>query len=557
MGLLAVVTLAGAAACSGDDDDGATAGDGPSEEPEAPPQWPLLGNDLASSRSAPAEDTVGPDNVDQLAPAWQLEDVRGVTGTPIVVDGVVYVGDWTGQLRALDAATGEEVWHHDLDTYYVGGAAAVDGDQVFVATFEAQIVALDRATGEVRWTKDVDDQPAAVVFGSPIAVDGMVIVGLASAEEFTSGAEASFHGNVVALDAETGDEIWRYFTSPESATESPGVSVWSTVTVDTEREHVYVTTGNSYGPEPSDHGDAVIALDLTTGEELWLNQFTGGDTWTLAQPTGPDADIGGAANLFQVGDVDALGVADKAGHYHAVARDDGELLWETNITPGGLQGGVLATAAADGEAIYVASNKASTTADLVALDDDSGEVLWRTEVGASVTGPVSVANGVVYVADDGGHIAGYDAGSGEQLWSHEVPAPAAGGISIVDGTVYGGYGWWLAAPPEDPKGGLIAFRLDGDAAPAPGEGEGEGEGEGDDESADGEDVYRSNCARCHGGSGQGGSGPTMEGVADRLDEDEHLEIVREGREGMPAWEDTLSDEEIQAVVDYEREVLSG
>jgi polyvinyl alcohol dehydrogenase (cytochrome) len=545
------LALAAVVACGsdGDDDDGGSGGAAEEESaPEAPPQWVHLGYDLANSRAAADEDAVGADNVDQLAPAWELDGVKGVTGTPIVVDGVVYVGDWTGHLRALDAATGDELWSHDLETYYVPGAVAVDDELVFVGTFDARIVALDRATGDESWSTTVDEQPGAVVFGSPIAVDDMLIVPLASAEEFTAAEAASFHGNVVAIDRANGDELWRYWTSPESATQSPGVAVWSTVSVDTEREQVYVTTGNSYGPEPSDHGDAVIALDLSTGEELWLNQFTGGDTWTLAQPTGPDADIGGAPNLFRVGDADAVGVADKAGVYHAVDRDDGELLWETELTPGGLQGGVLATAASDGEAIYVASNKASTTADLLALDDDTGEILWRTEVGASVTGPVSWANGVVYVADDGGHIAAYDAGSGERLWSHEVPAPAAGGISIVDGTVYAGYGWWLAAPPDDPKGGLIAFRLDREAAPAPGD---------DDEGAvSGEDVYATNCARCHGGSGQGGSGPSLEGVADRLDEAEHLEIVREGRSAMPAWKDSLSDDEIAAVVEYERRVLS-
>ena len=197
--------------------------------------------------------------------------------------------------------------------------------------------------------------------------------------------------------------------------------------------------------------------------------------------------------------------------------------------------------------MFVASNRASTDADLLALDTDTGEVDWRLDLEAHVSGPVSWANGVVYVADDSGRIAGYDAASGERLWSYATEAPAAGGIAVVDGTVYAGWGWWFTSPPDDAQGGLIAFRLDGEAAPAPGDGE---------EAVSGEDVYGENCARCHGESGQGGSGPAMEGVADRLSEADHLEIVREGRSAMPAWEDTLSEEEIAAVVDYERTVLS-
>jgi polyvinyl alcohol dehydrogenase (cytochrome) len=538
-------------ACSGgsDTDPEAT---GESAEPEAPAEWLHLGHDLGNSRATTSdEQAIGPENVSDLQPAWELADVQGVSGTPIVVDGVVYIGDWTGHLRALDAATGDTMWDHDLDTYYIGGAVALDDARVFVATFDARIVALDRATGEREWETTIGGHPASVVFGSPIQVDGLVITGVASAEEFGRDV-TTFRGHVVALDAETGEEVWRYWTTDETEEpNSPGVAVWSTPTVDTERQHVYITTGNSYGLEPSDHGDSVIALDLASGRELWINQFTSGDTWTLAEPTGPDADIGAPPNLFQVDDTDAMGVADKAGVYRALDRDTGELLWSQELTEGGLQGGVLASAAAQGGSVYVASNKASTTADLLALDDDTGEVLWRTEVGGSVAGPVSWSNGVVYVGDDSGHVSGFDAEDGERLWSHEVASPAAGGIVVVDGTVYAGWGWWLAAPPDDPQGGLIAFRLDGAS-----EAGGDDATECDEDEDAGASVYTQRCASCHGGSGEGASGPSMVGVADRLTRDEHLEVVREGRGGMPGWENTLSSEELDAVVDYERTVLS-
>jgi mono/diheme cytochrome c family protein len=206
--------------------------------------------------------------------------------------------------------------------------------------------------------------------------------------------------------------------------------------------------------------------------------------------------------------------------------------------------------------VFVASNRASTDADLVALDAESGDVSWRLDLEGHVSGPVSWANGVVYVSDDSGRIAAYDAAAGDRLWSYATDAPAAGGIAVVDGTVYAGWGWWFTSAPPDAKGGMIAFRLDGEAAPAGGPGEGSGDGSDGEAAVSGEDVYGENCARCHGEDGQGGSGPTMEGVADRLTEDEHVEVVRNGRAGMPAWKDTLSDDEIAAVVEYERTVLS-
>jgi cytochrome c551 len=179
---------------------------------------------------------------------------------------------------------------------------------------------------------------------------------------------------------------------------------------------------------------------------------------------------------------------------------------------------------------------------------------------------VTWANDVVYVADDSGRFSAFAAGDGERLWTHEVAAPAAGGISVVDGTVYGGWGWWLTGAPEDPQGGLIAFRLgdagsDGDSDGGSGDGGSDGGsdggGDGGSGAALGEEVYDASCASCHGGDGQGASGPALTGVDERLSRDEHVEVVREGRGSMPGWEGDLTEEEIDAVVDYERTVLAG
>jgi mono/diheme cytochrome c family protein len=183
-------------------------------------------------------------------------------------------------------------------------------------------------------------------------------------------------------------------------------------------------------------------------------------------------------------------------------------------------------------------------------------------VGAHVTGPVSWANGVVYLADDSGRIAAYDADGGARLWAHEVPFPAAGGVAVVEGTVYAGWGWWLAGEPDDADGGLIAFRADeGDGVGDESDGSDETEagGDGGDAAAgdEGEDLYRESCASCHGGSGEGGSGPSLVGVDERLTLDQHLEVVRQGRGAMPGWEDDLTPAQIDAVVDYQRTELAG
>ena len=74
----------------------------------------------------------------------------------------------------------------------------------------------------------------------------------------------------------------------------------------------------------------------------------------------------------------------------------------------------------------------------------------------------------------------------------------------------------------------------------------------------GKDVYSANCATCHGKSGGGGLGPKLADgrVVDQYpDPADHRKVVVEGRGQMPAWGERLSDEEIDAVVQYEREGL--
>jgi polyvinyl alcohol dehydrogenase (cytochrome) len=552
--LAALVAVAGlaAAACAG----GGSGGDGgeaagPAEAERPPAEWLRVGLDLANTRTVTGETALDVDSVAGLAPAWDVRGIDGMSGTPAVSGGVVYFGDWTGHVRALNGDDGTEVWNRRLGDRYIGGSVALDGDNVYAGTFDGRIVALARDSGEPVWDTQIGDHPKAVIFGSPVVVDGLVVVGVASFEVFVTGNPNTFRGHIVALDATTGAERWRFYVTAGDATQAAGVSIWSSPAIDTERGVAYIGTGQTYGLPASPLSDSLLALDLQTGEEVWHTQFTADDAWTLAQPTGLDADVGAMPNLFTVNGKDAVGVGDKAGTYRALDRETGEILWAAPLTPGGTQGGVMASAAVAGGTVYVTSNDASRDADMAALDADTGEEVWRARLGAHVTGPVTWANGVLYVSDDSGRIAAYDAAGGSRLWSYDVPFPAAGGIAVVDGVVYAGWGWWLANPPANADGGVIAFAVPPDGAPGTSQ---TTEGEGGDVGAT---VYRQRCAVCHGGSGEGATGPSMVDVDDRLTRDEHISVVREGRGSMPAWDRTLTEEEIEAVVDYEREVLAN
>ncbi|HEY8527049.1 MAG TPA: PQQ-binding-like beta-propeller repeat protein [Acidimicrobiales bacterium] len=528
---------------------------------QPPPQsgWPTVGYDLASTRAPLNENAITRDNVDELGRAWELTGVEGVSGTPIVTDGKVYVGDWANNVHALDAATGARLWSHGVGDE-VPGAVAVDDERVYAGTWDGRVVALNRDTGAEVWEVEADAHEVAVIYGSPVVVDDLVIVPVSS-DEWWDGGELTFRGSVVALDAATGEERWRYWTScgPENASrdncpadgpdEGPGVGVWAYPVVDTERNLVYIGTGNQYSRPTTGRSDALIALDLETGEQRWVHQFTEGDWWNI--PGNSDPDVGPDADamvpsLLEVNGVDAIGVGDKAGDYHVLNRQTGELIWTRDLTSGSIQGGVMASAAVvDGarvgrqaDVIYLTSNRGGVAADLIALDSATGQELARVDVGAGVVSQIAWANGLVYVTDNSGRVAAYDAADGlRRVWDWRTPAPAAGGVAIANGLVYAGWGWSLNG--ESPSGGLLAFRIGGEPEPEePGE------------EADGEALFAHNCAACHGADGSGGNGPSLRGIGQEHSVEEIAEVITNGRGGMPAWRDQLTADEIAAVAAY-------
>lgn len=117
------------------------------------------------------------------------------------------------------------------------------------------------------------------------------------------------------------------------------------------------------------------------------------------------------------------------------------------------------------------------------------------------------------------------------------------------------------APPPGPDHPPVTDRVygkdggssDGGGTSSNGSGEGGGSVlEGDPRA--GSSIYASNCALCHGQNGEGGAAPALVGVKDRLGEEEHLAVVRDGRpgKGMPSWKERLTEKEIRDVVVYER-----
>jgi alcohol dehydrogenase (cytochrome c) len=269
--------------------------------------WPTYDGNLSGNRFSPL-DQIQASNVNRLAPKWMfmLPGVRrALQGTPIVVDGVMYVTS-VNEAYALDARSGREIWHYSRprSQHLAGDAAgginrgvAVLGDRVFMVTDNAHLLALHRTTGQLLW--DVRMADSAENYGAtsaPLVVNDLVVAG-------TSGGDEGVRGFLSAYKASTGERVWRFWTIP--ARGEPGSetwigralehgcgSAWFTGTYDPEARLLYWPTGN---PCPDYNGDerkgdnlytaSVVALDPDSGQLKWYYQFTPHDLhdWDASQ----------------------------------------------------------------------------------------------------------------------------------------------------------------------------------------------------------------------------------------------------------------------------------
>ena len=278
---------------------------------DEPQNWLTYSGGYFSQRYSEL-DQIAPDNVGDLELQWVYQTpVMGPwQATPIVVDGVMYLTQRPNDIVALDARTGRVYWiyRHPTSPDHLAccGAnnrgVAVLGDKVFMATLDAHVVAIDATTGTELWSVEVADMRVAYAFTlAPLAVDGKIIVG-------TTGGDQGIRGFIAALDAETGEEVWRFYTIPgpgepghetwEPCPPNPetycdpeawkhgGAAAWLTGSYDPELNLIYWGTGNP-GPDynraqrPGDnlYSCSVVALDADTGELRWHFQFTPADPY--------------------------------------------------------------------------------------------------------------------------------------------------------------------------------------------------------------------------------------------------------------------------------------
>lgn len=477
LGLIAA-PLAIAAAC------------GPAPEPS---QWTGLGHDPASTFNNAKETKLTTANASRLGRLWATKQYGNVNGAAAVVNDVVYVQSNSGTF-AIKASNGQQIW---ANTSVTGSSSpAFAQGQIFVNDAASVLHALNATNGQEVWQVRVDPHPQSSGFSSPVVYQDYVIVGSSSTEEYVnSTTTTTFRGSVAAYNRVNGSPIWRYYTADPGFT---GCSVWSSVAIDPTLGIVYATDGNNYTGQASDTSDAIFALSLQDGHRIWSTQLSKGDVFTVSHPASPDYDFGANPILFDatINGVTRklVGAGEKSGTFWALDRQTGAVVWHRDASGGSeIIGGMLNNGAYDGSRILIAGNLGTSTGPgsepannqsipihqpitsvLEALDPATGNVIWERQLPAWVWAPITVANGVGFVAFEK-TVQAFDTATGAKLFTYLTEGTVTSAPVAVNGTVYFGSGLTYIVGYPDTTFHALALDATGgtgpvDAGPPPADG---------------------------------------------------------------------------------------
>lgn len=232
--------------------------------------------------------------------------------TPVVADGVVFVGSANHALFAVDATTGQQVWRFDTQGM-IRSTPLVANGRVYVGSWDGYAYAVNTRSGELAWKFDTGQ----TIQSSPALGDGRIYISSRSARMF-------------ALEPETGELLWTYSHTNGSWVESSAVFA---------NGMVYVGS--------SDAGK-LLAHDASTGKVIWSFD-TMGWSWGMPTVTEETVYIGGIkAPLYYEGMRSGL---------YAVDRVTGEERWQfrPEDTAGFIEGGVYSRAVVVDGVVYVAA----------------------------------------------------------------------------------------------------------------------------------------------------------------------------------------------------------
>jgi alcohol dehydrogenase (cytochrome c) len=592
---------------------------GPAAAQESPPgsQWLTVNNRLDGQRFSPLKQ-ITPGNASQLGEVCRVQ-IDGPTtfhAGLIVAGGVIYT-DTGLETVAIDATTCAVRWKYtyepEEDRYSPSnrGLALMDG-RIFRGTGDARLIALGAATGKLLW-KHVIGAPrlGEAASAAPLAWGGVVYMGIA-------GSELGARGRVMAYDAQTGRELWRFNTVPmgnevgadtwkrPKTAKTGGGGVWGALTLDVTTGELFVPVGNpwpdidkDYRPGSNLFTDSIVVLDARTGALKWWHQAAAED-WQ-------DLDLVAAPVLYRDSRIrDVVAFGGKDGYVTAVDRDSHDVLFRTPVTtmvplpkratPQGVRacpgyaGGIewngpaldllnntLVTGSVDacfevklGTTQY--SSKEATfggtvapvgpiTGWVTALDSETGQIRWRYHAEKPViAGVTPTAGGVVFTGDLAGNFLVFDSKSGALVKKMPTGGALAGGVVTYDigGTQYVAFASGNVSRTAFGALGVpsvVVMALNGSRSGRTAQ-RGPGTSAAAASVASGRKLYNQVCVSCHGADGNLIADHKLSNLKARLGRAATIRFIKDPKPPMPKlYPDLLSDQSVADVATYVHDEL--
>ena len=381
------------------DVESATQGDITVPPPERLTEWPQEGGYPSHSMQNKALS-------DHAQRVWSVQlgeggdKRRAFVSQPIVAADKVYAMDSLSVLTAYSLADGERLWRIDLGPEDAGGGsfgggAAYDEGKLYVTTSYAQVVALNADTGAELWRRPLP----APVRGAPTVKNGRLVM-------------VTVDNETLALSAEDGHQLWRH----------SGIS------------EVASLVG---APSPAIEGNTVL-VPYTSGELFALRIENGTVEWSDVL-----ASVKRTDQVAELSDIGGLPVVDR-GHVYAAGNSDvfaaidlrtGRRLWDKEV-------GATHTPWIAGDYVYLITN----TQELACFEARTGHVRWVHQLQAwedaedksnpiSWTGPI-MAGGRLLVMSSYGDMVSVSPTTGDVLSTNELPdgvsiAPVISGDTMI------------------------------------------------------------------------------------------------------------------------------